>query len=332
MLAEIKNLKKNFKEFTAVDSINLKVKSGEILAILGPSGCGKSTLLQLIAGLEKPDQGEIKINNNLVYSKEKNIFLAPDKRKISLVFQNYALWPHYNIFDNIAYPLKVRKKSKSIIKNKVKSVIDLVKLKGTEKRYPFELSGGEQQRVALARALIMKPQILLLDEPLSNLDAKLREDMQSEIKRIQRQMDLTIIHVTHNQKEAMGLADRISIMKKGKIIQTGKAEEIYCNPCNKFVANFVGKINIFEDENLLLRPEKISINCKTGKKNAEIIERIFLGNIIEYKLRLADKKIVKTLLCRPALKKNIALGIKYLLIINLNREENIFWKQVSLVK
>lgn len=310
MLAEIKNLKKNFKEFTAVDSINLKVKSGEILAILGPSGCGKSTLLQLIAGLEKPDQGEIKINNNLVYSKEKNIFLAPDKRKISLVFQNYALWPHYNIFDNIAYPLKVRKKSKSIIKNKVKSVIDLVKLKGTEKRYPFELSGGEQQRVALARALIMKPQILLLDEPLSNLDAKLREDMQSEIKRIQRQMDLTIIHVTHNQKEAMGLADRISIMKKGKIIQTGKAEEIYCNPCNKFVANFVGKINIFEDENLLLRPEKISINCKTGKKNAEIIERIFLGNIIEYKLRLADKKNSKNIIVQTGTEEKYSIGDK----------------------
>lgn len=310
MLAEIKNLKKNFKEFTAVDSINLKVKSGEILAILGPSGCGKSTLLQLIAGLEKPDQGEIKINNNLVYSKEKNIFLAPDKRKISLVFQNYALWPHYNIFDNIAYPLKVRKKSKSIIKNKVKSVIDLVKLKGTEKRYPFELSGGEQQRVALARALIMKPQILLLDEPLSNLDAKLREDMQSEIKRIQRQMDLTIIHVTHNQKEAMGLADRISIMKKGKIIQTGKAEEIYCNPCNKFVANFVGKINIFEDENLLLRPEKISINCKKGKKNAEIIERIFLGNIIEYKLRLADKKNSKNIIVQTSTEEKYGIGDK----------------------
>jgi iron(III) transport system ATP-binding protein len=310
MLAEIKNLKKNFKEFTAVDSINLKVKSGEILAILGPSGCGKSTLLQLIAGLEKPDQGEIKINNNLVYSKEKNIFLAPDKRKISLVFQNYALWPHYNIFDNIAYPLKVRKKSKSIIKNKVKSVIDLVKLKGTEKRYPFELSGGEQQRVALARALIMKPQILLLDEPLSNLDAKLREDMQSEIKRIQRQMDLTIIHVTHNQKEAMGLADRISIMKKGKIIQTGKAEEIYCNPCNKFVANFVGKINIFEDENLLLRPEKISINCKKGKKNAEIIERIFLGNIIEYKLRLADKKNSKNIIVQTSTEEKYSIGDK----------------------
>lgn len=310
MLAEIKNLKKNFKEFTAVDSINLKVKSGEILAILGPSGCGKSTLLQLIAGLEKPDQGEIKINNNLVYSKEQNIFLAPDKRKISLVFQNYALWPHYNIFDNIAYPLKVRKKSKSIIKNKVKSVIDLVKLKGTEKRYPFELSGGEQQRVALARALIMKPQILLLDEPLSNLDAKLREDMQSEIKRIQRQMDLTIIHVTHNQKEAMGLADRISIMKKGKIIQTGKAEEIYCNPCNKFVANFVGKINIFEDENLLLRPEKISINCKKGKKNAEIIERIFLGNIIEYKLRLADKKNSKNIIVQTGTEEKYSIGDK----------------------
>jgi ABC-type Fe3+/spermidine/putrescine transport system ATPase subunit len=310
MLAEIKNLKKNFKEFTAVDSINLKVKSGEILAILGPSGCGKSTLLQLIAGLEKPDQGEIKINNNLVYSKEKNIFLAPDKRKISLVFQNYALWPHYNIFDNIAYPLKVRKKSKSIIKNKVKSVIDLVKLKGTGKRYPFELSGGEQQRVALARALIMKPQILLLDEPLSNLDAKLREDMQSEIKRIQRQMDLTIIHVTHNQKEAMGLADRISIMKKGKIIQTGKAEEIYCNPCNKFVANFVGKINIFEDENLLLRPEKISINCKKGKKNAEIIERIFLGNIIEYKLRLADKKNSKNIIVQTGTEEKYGIGDK----------------------
>jgi iron(III) transport system ATP-binding protein len=310
MLAEIKNLKKNFKEFTAVDSINLKVKSGEILAILGPSGCGKSTLLQLIAGLEKPDQGEIKINNNLVYSKEKNIFLAPDKRKISLVFQNYALWPHYNIFDNIAYPLKVRKKSKSIIKNKVKSVIDLVKLKGTEKRYPFELSGGEQQRVALARALIMKPQILLLDEPLSNLDAKLREDMQSEIKRIQRQMDLTIIHVTHNQKEAMGLADRISIMKKGKIIQTGKAEEIYCNPCNKFVANFVGKINIFEDENLLLRPEKININCKTEKKNAEIIERIFLGNIIEYKLRLAYKKNSKNIIVQTSPEEKYSIGDK----------------------
>lgn len=270
----------------------------------------------MIAGLEKADAGEIIIDNQLVYSHKRNIFLSPDKRKISLVFQNYALWPHYNIFDNIAYPLKIRKEKKDIIKKKVRSVLALVKLSDTEERYPAELSGGEQQRVALARALVMEPKLLLLDEPLSNLDAKLREKMQYEIKRIQQKMNLSIIHVTHDQDEAMGIADRIAVMKEGEIIQKGTPEEVYRRPSNQFVASFIGKINIIDSDFILnltkdvkptkdklnklisndkyyfIRPEEIKISNREGLAKACIIERIYLGNSLEYRLKVNNKILI----------------------------------------
>ncbi len=321
MIAKISNLTKKFNSVTAIKSINFEVEEGKILAILGPSGCGKSTLLQLIAGLEEPDQGQISINNKIVYSKRKNIFISPDKREIALVFQNYALWPHYNVFDNVAYPLKVRKEKKSVIKDKVRSILSLVKLEDAEVRYPNELSGGEQQRVALARALIMEPKILLLDEPFSNLDAKLKEEMQYEIKGIQQKMGLTILHVTHDQNEAMSIADKIIIMREGEIVQKGDSEEIYCNPCNQFVANFIGKMNtidsdlilefnkrskfsenklnkiisdklannfVKDNKTLFFRPEEIKLNTEEGLVKAKIIERRYLGNLIEYKLMIKD--------------------------------------------
>jgi iron(III) transport system ATP-binding protein len=315
-IAKISNLTKEFKEITAVNSVTLRIYRNEILAILGPSGCGKSTLLQLFAGLEKPDTGSIVINDELVYSGEKNVFISPDKRRIALVFQNYALWPHYNVFDNIAYPLKIKKEKKTIIEDKVKRVLSLVKLDNTEERFPEELSGGEQQRVALARALIMEPEILLLDEPLSNLDAKLREEMQYEIKRIQEKMELTIVHVTHDQNEAMGLANRIAVMKNGEIIQEGKPEEIYRYPCNQFVANFIGKINVIdgdfisnfagngkidrkkqkniisENNRYFVRPEEIRLDIEEGLVKGQIVERRYLGNLIEYKLQANNQVLI----------------------------------------
>ncbi|GAA0738747.1 ABC transporter ATP-binding protein [Clostridium oceanicum] len=226
--------------------MDFDIYEGELLAVLGPSGCGKSTLLELIAGLEKPTSGKITINDEIVYSSKRWIFVPANKRKVGLVFQNYALWPHYNVFENIAYPLKIKKCKKDYIKKQVLDVIKIVKLEGMEYRYPHTLSGGQQQRVALARALIMKPKLLLLDEPLAHLDAKLSEMMQKEIKYINKKTGITMVYVTHNQREAMEIADRIAVMKDGNIVQCGTSKEIYRNPKNEFVASFIGNTNIIE--------------------------------------------------------------------------------------
>ncbi len=237
--AEIKNLSKKYGDFEALKEADLIINKGEILAILGPSGCGKTTMLKLISGLEIPDSGEIVVENELVYSKEKGIYKSADKRNLAMVFQNYAIWPHKNVFENIAYPLKIKKLKKSAINEKVESIMNLVKLDGKEKRYSYQLSGGEKQRVALARALVMKPRLLLLDEPFSNLDAKLRDEMKEELKRIRAELDLTVIHVTHDQKEARDIADKLAVMNKGHILQVGSPEEVYENPKDDFIADFI---------------------------------------------------------------------------------------------
>jgi iron(III) transport system ATP-binding protein len=322
---QLKNIRKTFKETVAVDSVNFDIYNGELIAILGPSGCGKSTLLQLIAGLEKPNKGEIIINDKVVYSDSSGIFVPANKRKVGLVFQNYALWPHYNVFDNIAYPLKIEKKKKEYIKEHVEEVIKIVKLQGMKDRYPNMLSGGEQQRVALARALIMKPEVLLLDEPLSHLDAKLSEEMQKEIKSINEKTGITMIYVTHNQKEAMQIADRIAVMNEGNIIQYGKPKNIYENPKNEFVAGFIGETNLIKSKVIIskgnellyltdkihmdntlnpiddkgrevilsIRPEDIILNDKSGIAQGEIIKSTYKGNVIDYLFRLDEENILQ---------------------------------------
>jgi ABC-type Fe3+/spermidine/putrescine transport system ATPase subunit len=230
----LERITKKFGSFTAVEDVNLAVRDGELFTMLGPSGCGKTTLLRVVAGLEFPDSGR-------VFFGEKDVtYKKAYERKAAMVFQNYALWPHMKVFDNIAFGLRVNKLKNDEIKRKVANVVDVVKLQGMEERYPTQLSGGQQQRVALARALVVEPAVLLLDEPLSNLDAKLRLEMREELKVIQRRLGITAIYVTHDQEEALSISDRVAIIDHGKVVQVGTPAEVYDKPHNTFVASFIG--------------------------------------------------------------------------------------------
>lgn len=236
----LKNIVKRYGKITAVDDLSLDVKDGELVTFLGPSGCGKTTTLRTIAGFLKPESGS-------VYIGERNITdIPPEKRGIGLVFQNYALWPHMTVSQNLAFGLQMKKYSANKIKEKVGEGLSIVKLEGYGNRYPRELSGGQQQRVALARAIVLEPDILLLDEPLSNLDALLREQVRFEIAQIHKRFGITTVYVTHDQTEAMVISDRIIILNKGKIVQQGKPEDIYSKPVNKFVAGFMGSASFIE--------------------------------------------------------------------------------------
>ena len=228
---------KTQKPFYAVKDINLDIEPGSFVTLLGPSGCGKTTTLRMIAGFESPDEGEIYLGGEAINQ------LTPNKRDTAMVFQSYALFPHYNVFDNVAYGLKLRGFSKEVIREKVLNILELVEMGGMESRMTNQLSGGQQQRVALARALVVEPGVLLFDEPLSNLDAKLRVTMRTEIRRIQRKMGITAVYVTHDQSEAMSLSDQIIIMQKGVVAQMGTPHDIYYHPHSEFVADFIGEAN-----------------------------------------------------------------------------------------
>ena len=228
---------KTGKDFYAVHDTSLTIAPGSFVTLLGPSGCGKTTTLRMIAGFESPDEGEIYLGDEPINA------LTPNKRDTAMVFQSYALLPHYNVFDNVAYGLKLRKVPKAEIEKRVMAILDLVELTGMEGRMTNQLSGGQQQRVALARALVIEPSVLLFDEPLSNLDAKLRVSMRTEIRRIQQEVGITAIYVTHDQSEAMALSDNIIIMNKGVVAQMGTPQEIYYHPNNEFVADFIGEAN-----------------------------------------------------------------------------------------
>jgi len=237
---ELKELGLQFNETTwGAKDINLEIKKSEFVSFLGPSGCGKTTTLRMIAGLQKNTHGLIKINSKTVNETSSKTYIPPEKRNVGMVFQSYAVWPHMNVFDNVAYPLKIQKKSKDEINSHVTEILKVVELNGLELRSPKELSGGQQQRVALARGLVMKPDVLLLDEPLSNLDAKLREKMRKDIRQIQKDFNLTVVYVTHDQLEANTMSDRIVVMNKGQIEQVGTVDEINKNPVNEFVKEFV---------------------------------------------------------------------------------------------
>jgi ABC-type Fe3+/spermidine/putrescine transport system ATPase subunit len=236
----LESVTKKFGEATAVDSITLNIKKGEFLTLLGGSGCGKTTTLRMVAGFLIPDVGEIYIGNKKVTK------TPPFKRNTGMVFQNYALFPHKTVFENVGFGLKLRRYSKIDIFEKGNKILDLVKLSGFGERYPSELSGGQKQRVALARSVIIEPDILLLDEPLGALDLKLREELQLEVKRIQRELKITTMYVTHDQTEALSMSDRIAVMKDGKILQLDSPYHLYEHPHSKYVANFVGKTNFIE--------------------------------------------------------------------------------------
>lgn len=229
----------------AVDGVSFQVPEGKFFTLLGPSGCGKTTTLRMIAGLEKPEDGEIFIDGYLVSSSTKRIFIPPYTRDIGMVFQSYAIWPHMSVFENVAFPLTVGKRrcSRKELKERVDRALSTVQMDGLQDRPATQLSGGQQQRLALARALVCEPKVLLLDEPLSNLDAKLREKMRIELRELQRTLKLTTIYVTHDQAEALSMSNMVAVMSQGKIIQEGKPREIYENPANKFTANFIGTTN-----------------------------------------------------------------------------------------
>ena len=241
-ISKIYNDPKTGKQFYAVHDVSLNIEPGSFVTLLGPSGCGKTTTLRMIAGFESPDEGEIYLGKEPINA------LTPNKRDTAMVFQSYALFPHYNVYDNVAYGLRLRKVPKAEMHERIEKILDLVELSGMEQRMTNQLSGGQQQRVALARAMVVEPSVLLFDEPLSNLDAKLRVSMRTEIRRIQQQLGITAVYVTHDQAEAMAISDSIIIMNKGVIAQMGTPEEVYYHPSSEFVADFIGEVNFLEGD------------------------------------------------------------------------------------
>lgn len=300
----LSKLTKRFDDFVAVNNFDLVVEDGEFLTLLGPSGCGKTTTLRMVAGFIVPEEGSIVVGDHVVSDPAKGIFVQPEERRLGMVFQSYAVWPHMTLAENVEYPLKIRKVPKSKRNERVASVLDQVRLSGMGKRYPHALSGGQQQRVALARALIMDPEVMLLDEPLSNLDAKLRADMRFEIQDLQKRTGITILYVTHDQAEAMAMSDRIVVMNEGVIQQIGGARDVYERPANTFVAGFIGltnfipcvmedgrtirSIGVTGDVTMSIRPEDITIGPMS--EDSEIsgyVRRVtFLGNVVDYRVEI----------------------------------------------
>lgn len=305
----ISSLCKKFGDNKVLNDINLDIRQGEFFTLLGSSGCGKTTLLRCIAGFEKPTSGKI------FFGDQDMSYLNPWEKNIGFVFQNYALWPHLTVYDNIAYGLKMRKASSSEISEKVKWALGMIDLPGIEKRYPSQLSGGQQQRVAIARSLVIEPKVLLLDEPLSNLDAKLRIKMRQDIKKLQKKLGITTVYVTHDQEEALEVSDKIAVLKNGIVQQAGEPEEIYENPKCAFVANFVGKSNFIEgriqnnqfyalgkylmplngiheedgEVSLSFRPEKISLSADNNSGiKAKVVDLFYRGNVIQCNLVMND--------------------------------------------
>src|SRR5512135_126511 len=242
----IEGLVKNFGKVRAVDSVSLTVKSGTLTTLLGPSGCGKTTTLNSIAGLDPIDEGIIRVGDFVLNDSKRGIALQPEERELGMVFQSYALWPHMKVYDNLAFGLKLKKVSSAETKKRIKETLELVGLGEMEQRYPFQLSGGQQQRVALARAVVAQPRLLLLDEPLSNLDAKVREAARFWLRDFQKRLGITTVYVTHDQAEALAISDMVAVMWNGKLLQYASPRDIYERPANKFVADFIGVTSFFK--------------------------------------------------------------------------------------
>ncbi len=287
----IENLTKKFGKNEGVENINLSVKEHELLTLLGPSGCGKTTILRAIGGFNQIDSGRILLDGKEIQN------LQPEKRPTGMVFQSYNLWPHMTVYENMAFGMQIRKCPKEQIKKEIKKMLELVRMDGSEKKYPSQLSGGQQQRIAIARALVLKPSLLLLDEPFSALDAKIRGQMREELKRIQREAGLTVIFVTHDQEEAMAISDRIAVMRRGYMEQVGKPEEIYDHPKTRFVAEFIGEMNFIEENgsSFAVRPEDVTLQLDQNGKY-EIFQMMSLGHYTQAIVKKSEKEILKVFL------------------------------------
>lgn len=331
MEIQIKGIKKHYysegKIIKALDGVNLTIPANKIFTLLGPSGCGKTTLLRCIVGLETPDEGEIRIGNEIVFSAEKNIYVPTEKRGLGMVFQTYAIWPHMNVFDNVAYPLQNQKVPKDEIRKKVEKTLKFVQLEGFERRPATKLSGGQQQRVALARALVAEPKVILFDEPLSNLDAKLREETRKELRTFLGELNITAVYVTHDRIEALALSDIIAVMRSGNLIEIGTPRKIYFNADHRFVADFIGRANLVSakiksnneltvvesalgtlecqkrdfspgsEVTLCIRPEFIKLNSGEGEKKQNTISGsietlTFIGDAYEGEIRAGGELLM----------------------------------------
>ena len=310
----IDHVTKQFGDTVVLREFTDEFKEGEFITLLGSSGCGKTTMLRMIAGFEKPSSGEIRIDGDLVSSRD--VLVPPEERGIGMVFQSYAVWPHMNVFDNVAYPLKIRKRPKEEIREKVERILEIVHLSRFAQRMPSELSGGQQQRVALGRALVAEPRVLLLDEPLSNLDAVLRERMRFEIKEIQKKLGINVVYVTHDQSEAMTMSDRVFVINSGIIQQVDSPVNIYRKPKNQFVADFVGKVNFLKGvsadgwirldgiEDILsydgdvtgkvdvaIRPENLRIIGGEAHLHGKIVSEFFMGDVNDCRVQIGEKEL-----------------------------------------
>jgi iron(III) transport system ATP-binding protein len=334
MRIAVDNLSKRFGSHVVVERATFAIEDGELFTLLGPSGCGKTTLLRLIAGFNAPDEGEVRFDGKVVNA------VPPHERGIGMVFQNYALWPHMTVFENAAYGLKLRKVPKEEIAARILAVLEKVKLSGLDKRYPGQLSGGQQQRVALARALVLNPKILLLDEPLSNLDAKIRVQVRAEIRKLQKELGITTVYVTHDQEEALTLSDRIAVFNQGRVFQVGPPKALYERPANRFVADFIGINNLIDgtvrsvngalvvetalgqlrampdarfkagDRCVLsVRPENASITEKNDNVvNGRVAFAAYLGNTLRYDVDVGQGMILKADVRDPWHHQSLALG------------------------
>lgn len=289
-------MKKKYKNGDGVENINIDVYEGEFLTMLGPSGCGKSTILRTLGGFLDIDEGEILIDGRPVQN------LPPEKRPTAMVFQSYNLWPHMTVYDNLAFGLEIKKMPKDQIKREIEKGLKLVKMESFANKYPGQLSGGQQQRVAIARALLLKPSVLLLDEPFSALDAKIRAQMREELKKIQEELNITVVFVTHDQEEAMALSHRIVVMNKGIVEQIGTPTEIYDRPATEYVASFIGEMNFFHENDgstIAVRPEDVVITKEeqSGAVQGYVRTIMVLGHYVEVNVDVGDN-VVKTYLTR----------------------------------
>lgn len=317
----VEHLTKRFGAVTAVDDVSLAVKSGELVSLLGPSGCGKTTTLMCIAGLQRPDKGRILAGAETLADAERRLFLPPERRQLGMVFQSYALWPHMTVTENVAYGLRTRRVPESQIRDLVNEVLRLVQLEGMGDRYPHQLSGGQQQRVALARALVYRPRMLLLDEPLSNLDAKLREHARVWLRGLQQRLGITTIYVTHDQVEALSLSDRIAVMAGGRIVQVGRPHEIYERPADRFVADFIGQASFLPGQVVGHDGEEVRVRLASGHElRVRSVQPWSLGQAVLVAVRpervvVADTQTENVL--PGAVRAHMYLGARYLCLVDV---------------